>query len=249
MDSVKLPKFTCERRDVDVWKKRFRAFGMMQEWALALSSNCAASSQQQVDMYFTLILSLPEEDLSIIENVSEDEKTCGHSAWTALVNHYEDDGVCRCTKSLQDLEAPQADSESGIQYLNRLVRLKRQLARVGNVVHDRRIIFYLVKGLRNEYHSTTDTWDVHNLSMDAVKRDLRQKGMRIENRAQSHTTEPLTPTAFAASHDDATIDLLKRQVSELQDYLKSLQGAATTRPASHGRGAARVFSWCLLWLW
>jgi hypothetical protein len=38
-------------------------------------------------MYFTLILALLEDDLSIIENVSEDDKTCGHTAWTVLVNH------------------------------------------------------------------------------------------------------------------------------------------------------------------
>jgi hypothetical protein len=49
--------------------------------------------------------------------------------------------------------------------------------------------------------------------MDTVKRDLRQKGMRIESRAQSHTTEPPTPTAFAASHDDATIELRWRSAS------------------------------------
>jgi hypothetical protein len=74
---------------------------------------------------------------------------------------------------LQDLETPQADGGSGIQYLNRLVRLQRQLARVGNVVHDCRVIMYLVKGIRSEYHSITDTWDVHDLSMDTVKRDFR----------------------------------------------------------------------------
>jgi hypothetical protein len=169
-------------------------------------------------MYSTLILALPEDDLSIIENVSEDDKICGHTAWTALDNYYEDDGVYRWTEVLHDLEAPQADGESGIQFLNRLVRLQRPLARVGDVVHDRRIIMYLVKSLRKEYHSVTDTWDVYNLSMDTVKRDLRQKGMRIESRAQSRTTEPPTPTAFAASHDDATTKLLK-QVSELQDQL------------------------------
>jgi hypothetical protein len=157
MDSVKLPKFSGERRDFDVWKKRFRAFGMMQKCAPALSSDNAASSQQQVDMYSTLILALPEDDLSIIENISEDDKTCGHTAWTALVNHFENDGIHRCTELLQDLETPQADGESGIQYMNRVVRLQRQLARVGDFVHDRRIIMYLVKGLRSEYHSITDT--------------------------------------------------------------------------------------------
>jgi hypothetical protein len=65
--------------------------------------------------------------------------------------------------------------------------------------------------------------------------------MRIESRAQSHTAEPPTPTALAASHDDATTELLKRQVSELQDQLKSLKGATTTRRASDGRGATRIF--------
>jgi hypothetical protein len=94
---------------------------------------------------------------------------------------------------------PKADGERGIQYLNRLVRLQRQLARVRDVVHDRRIIMYLVKSVRSEYHFITDTWNVHSLSMDAVKRDLRQKGTRIESHcAQSHTTDPPTPTAFAA---------------------------------------------------
>jgi hypothetical protein len=43
---------------------------------------------------------------------------------------------------------------------------------------------YLVKGMRSEYNSITDMWDVYNLSMDAFKRDLRQKGMRIESRVQ-----------------------------------------------------------------
>jgi hypothetical protein len=143
-------------------------------------------------MFSTLILALPEDNLSVIENVSEDDKTCGHIAWTALVDHYEDDGIHLCMELLQDLDTPQADGESGIPYLKRLVRLHRQLARVGDVVHDRRIIMYLVKGMRNEYHSITDTWDVHNLSMDAVKRDLRQKGMRIDSRAQSHPAEPPT---------------------------------------------------------
>jgi hypothetical protein len=218
MDSVKLPKFSGERRDFDVWKKRFLASGLMQEWAPALPQDGAAFSQQQVDMYSTLILALPEDELSVIENVSEDAMTCGHTAWTALLaNHYDDDGICRCTELFEDSDTPQGDGESGIHYLNRLVRLQRRLARVWYVVHDRHIIMYLVKGLRSEYHSITGTWGVNNLSMDAVKRDLCQKGMRIESRAQSRRAEPPTPTAFAPSHHDATTEFLKRQVSELQE--------------------------------
>jgi hypothetical protein len=45
-----LPKFSGGRRDFDVRKKRFRAFGMMQKWAPALSSDGAASSKQQAGM-------------------------------------------------------------------------------------------------------------------------------------------------------------------------------------------------------
>jgi hypothetical protein len=73
---------------------------------------------------------------------------------------------------------------------------------------------YLVKGMRNENHSITDTWDVHNLLVDAFKRDLRQKGMRIESRAQSYKAEPPTPTALTTSHDDATTELLKSPSSK-----------------------------------
>jgi hypothetical protein len=59
----------------------------------------------------------------------------------------------------------------------------------------------------NKYYSITDTWNVNNICMDAVMRDFRQKGMRIESRAQFHPAEPLTHTAFLASHDDATSDI------------------------------------------
>jgi hypothetical protein len=98
----------------------------------------------------------------------------------------------------------------------------------------------LEKGLRNEYHFIADTWDVHSLSINAVKRNLRQKCMRTESRAQSRA-EPPTPTALGVSHDDASTDILKRQVSELQDKVKYLQSAATPRSGSYGGGAARLF--------
>jgi hypothetical protein len=114
MHSVNLPNYNGGRRDFGVWKKCFRAFGMMQKWAPALSSDGA--SQQQVDMYSTLLFVLPQDDLSIIENFSENSKTCGHTAWTALVNYYDDDGIYRMsTELLHDLDTPQANGESGVQ--------------------------------------------------------------------------------------------------------------------------------------
>jgi hypothetical protein len=129
-----------------------------------------------------------------------------------LVGHYENHGIYHLLELFQDMVTPQADGESIIQYPNRLVRLHRQLALVGEDVHDRRVIIYLMKGLRNEYDYITDTWNVLSLNMDAVKRDLRQKGMRIGIRAQLRV-EPQTPTAFAASHDDASTDTLNMHVS------------------------------------
>jgi hypothetical protein len=72
-----------------------------------------------------LIFALPEDGLSIIENITGTGKKCGVAAWAALVDYYEDDGIYCLSELLQDMETPQADGESIIQYLNRLVILKR----------------------------------------------------------------------------------------------------------------------------
>jgi hypothetical protein len=240
MDYVKLPKFNGERADFDVWKKRFRVFGLMQNWAPALLENDAATAERHLDLYSTLILALPKDDLSIIENVHEVDKKCGLKAWTALVDHYEDDGIYRLAEVLQDMEKAQADDETRLQYLNRLVRLQRELARVGEDVHDRRVIMYLVKGLPQGYHSITDTWDVHSLSMDAVKRDLRHKGMRIESCGMTQTEAP-PPAFFPAFSGDTSLESLKRQVHDLHEKLKSMHGHGNSRGVVVGAGGVRPF--------
>jgi hypothetical protein len=104
-------------------------------------------------------LALLADDLcSIIENVSEDDKTRGHIAWTALVNHYEDDGIYRCTEVLHNMDTSQADGESGILYLNRLVR-------VWDVHRPRPAYHYYVlgEGLARRIPLHHRHWDVHNL--------------------------------------------------------------------------------------
>jgi hypothetical protein len=63
-----------------VWKNRFRAFGLMLKWAMAMPRDETATSQQHVDLYSTLILALPEDDISIIENITEIDKNCGVAA-------------------------------------------------------------------------------------------------------------------------------------------------------------------------
>jgi hypothetical protein len=209
MDYVKLPKFSGERRDFDVRKKRFRAFGLMQRWAPALLENDAATVQQHLDLYSIFIVALPEDGLSIIENVHEVDKNCGLKAWTAWVDHYEDGGISRLAELLHDMEKALADDKTCLRYLNRLVRLQRQLTPVGKDVHDRRVIMYLVKGLRPEHNSITDTWNVHGLIMDAVKRDVRQKGMGIDNRGRTPTEVPPL-AAFLAFPGDTCAESLKR---------------------------------------
>jgi hypothetical protein len=68
-----------------------------------------------------LIQALPKDDISIIENIHEVHKNCGLKAWTALVDHYEDDGIYRIAELLQDMEKAHADDETSLHYLNRLV--------------------------------------------------------------------------------------------------------------------------------
>jgi hypothetical protein len=84
-----------------------------------------ATPKQQVDLYSTLILALPEDDFPVIENINKTVKNCGDAAWAALVDHYEYDGIYLLSELLQDMGTPQADGEGSIQYLNRLVRLQR----------------------------------------------------------------------------------------------------------------------------
>jgi hypothetical protein len=95
-------------------------------------------------------LALPEDDLSVIENLSEADKSCGIQAWMTLVDHYKDDGIYCLTELLQDMKKAQEDDESSLWYMNYYVRLQRQLARVGEDLHDQRVIMYFVKGFKKE---------------------------------------------------------------------------------------------------
>jgi hypothetical protein len=67
----------------------------MQSRTPAILENDAATAQQHLDLFSTLIMALLEDDLSIIENVHEVDKNCGLKALTALVDHYDDDGISR----------------------------------------------------------------------------------------------------------------------------------------------------------
>jgi hypothetical protein len=101
-------------------------------------------------------------------------------------------------------------------------------------------IMYLVKGMRKEYHSITDTWGVHNLSIDAVKRDLRQKGMHVESRGRTQMeTPPLA--AFLAFSGDTSAESLKRKVRDLHEKLKYMHGLGSSLGVAVGAGGVRPF--------
>jgi hypothetical protein len=49
--------------------------------------------QQKLDIYSTVIWALREDDLPVIKNVSEADKSCRFQAWTILVDHYANGGI------------------------------------------------------------------------------------------------------------------------------------------------------------
>jgi hypothetical protein len=102
-----------------------------------LKNGTVTPQQPPLDLYSTLFLALPTDNLSVIENVNEANKSCGFQARMTLLMHYEDDGIYHLAKRLQYMEKPQKDSESSLQYLSRLARLQRQVARVEEDGHDR----------------------------------------------------------------------------------------------------------------
>ena len=230
MESVKLPRFSGEEADFDVWKLRFKAFAATQSWGPALLDSSEATAKQHGDLYANLVLALPEDDLAIIEDIDQDSSEGGHLAWTALVRHYEDDGIYRCAQLLEQMDQEQQDDETSLEYLNRLVRLQKKLARVDEIVTDRRVIMHLVKGLKDDYASITDTWDVATVTLDMARKDLLQKGKRVENRKGSKNGQT---SAFAAQFEQVLV--LEKQLRDVQAQLARLQdGGGKGQNASGG---------------
>ncbi len=88
MESVKLPKFFCQEIDFDVWKLRFKAFAMTHAWGLAINDSEEATTKHHGSLYAKLVLSLPEDQLAILEDIGESDPKCGYLSWTALTKHF-----------------------------------------------------------------------------------------------------------------------------------------------------------------
>ena len=126
MESVKLPKFSGDEGDFDVWKMRFKAFAMTHPWGPAISDSGDATVKHHGSLYANLVLSLPEDQLVIIEDIGESNPKCGYLSWAALIQHYEDDGIYRCAQLLEMMDVEQQEDETALEYLNRLVRLQKK---------------------------------------------------------------------------------------------------------------------------
>ena len=87
------------------------------------------------------------------------------------MSHRESSGLYRRADLRKSLQEAQNDAETFVQFLNRLLRLKNKLARVGETGSNDAILMYLLAGLRDEYASITDTWDGSAMVLEKAKTD------------------------------------------------------------------------------
>ena len=112
MQSVKVPVFSGLEADFDVWKMRFKAFCTKQGYGMALDDDEKASAEMQLELYTSLVLALPEDDLAHIEETDEKDTTCGTLAWQALMSHWESSGLYRRADLQKSLQEVQHDTET-----------------------------------------------------------------------------------------------------------------------------------------
>jgi hypothetical protein len=236
MHSVKVPVFSGLEADFDVWKMRFKAFCTKQGYGQAIDDFEEASAEMQLELYTSLVLALSEDDLAHIEETDEKDPKCGFLAWQALMSHWESSGLYRRADLQKGLQEAQQDAETATQFLNRLLRLKNKLARVGETVSEDTILMHLVAGLRDEYASITDTWDESTMTLEKAKTDLKVKAVRVEQRMAREQSGKAA--GFQASTTPSmSMEQLQRRVAELEGMVASTK--APTFDSGGFRGTTR----------
>jgi hypothetical protein len=119
MHYVKVPVFCGLEDDFDVWKMRFKAFCTKQGYGQALDDLEDASAEMQLELYTSLVLALPEDDLARIEETDDKDPKCGSLAWQALMSHWESFGMYKRADLQKSLQEVQHDVEIVVQFLNR----------------------------------------------------------------------------------------------------------------------------------
>jgi hypothetical protein len=124
MHSVKVLVFSGLEADFDVWKMRFKAFCTKQGYGQALDDLEEASAEMQLELYTSLVLALPEDDLAHIEETDDKDPKCVSLAWQALMSHWESSGWYRRADLQKSLQEAQQDVETAIQFPQSLVALE-----------------------------------------------------------------------------------------------------------------------------
>jgi hypothetical protein len=183
-----------------------------------------------------MVLALPEMTLHIIRTVDRKSKAAGCHAWQALLRRFEHDGIHRRGDLLDVEDEKQRLEETCVDFFTRLLDGQAQLARVDEVIPDRRIVMKVcARGLRHEYSFMTDALNERDstLTLDFVESLLATIGVRIERRlAEQKESEP-TQTAF---HAASANDNLRRILQDLQREVASLKGLRGESGAGTNRG-------------
>ena len=201
-DRIQVPAFNGEEASYYSWKRKAKAFFTTQGLGETLKESEATSTDQtkrQAKLYSLLILAVSEKDELLIAEF-EDTPNAGYAAWRAIVEHYEDTGVYRTGELRDQLEEKQRPDETGVQYLLRLVSVRKQLKDVNVDITDDHIMHNVVRGLRKEYDVLT-----HGLNLSSgqykladLKKLLVECGRRVEDREEAARKENQDAAAFAA---------------------------------------------------
>ncbi len=187
----------------------------------------------QLELYTSLVLALPEGDLAHIEETDDKDPKCDSLAWQALTSHWESCGLYKRADLQKSLQEAQQNAEIVVQFLNRLLRLKNKLARVGETVSDDTIMMHLVARLRDEYYSITDTWDESTMTLEKNKTDLKVKAVRVEQRmAREHSSK--SSGFHASTTSSMSMDQLQRRVAELEGMVASTKAPIFGSSGSRG---------------
>jgi hypothetical protein len=68
---------------------RFKAYCIQQGYGQALDNHKDLSAEMQLELYMSLVVALPKDDLAEIEETNNNDLKCGSLAWQALMNHWE----------------------------------------------------------------------------------------------------------------------------------------------------------------
>jgi hypothetical protein len=204
---VKVPVFSGKAADFPLFRTRFTSFVDAVGCDGALDSEGEDNVAPQKKLYNLLVLALPETTLHIIRKVDRKSKAAGFHTWQALLRRLEHDGIHRRGDLRDGMDEKQRQEETCVDFFSRLLDVQAQLARVDEVVPNRRIVMNVARGPRPEYSTMTDALNERDssLTLDFVENILATTGVRIERRLAEQKESEHGKTTFPAVSDDENL--------------------------------------------